>query len=78
MVKSPFILTQEDRHSPLWRKLVVHMSEQVDQLRQQNDADRGEIETARLRGRIAAYKALLDLNKEPDPSAQPAPVTQAF
>lgn len=74
---TPFILTSDERTSPLWRKLVKHMNEQIDQLRQQNDADRGEIETARLRGRIAAYKAMLDLNKEPDPNA-PAPVTTAF
>lgn len=76
--KVPLILTRDERNSPLWRKLVAHMTDQVDQLREQNDADRGEVETARLRGRIAAYKAMLELNKEPDPDAQPAPVTTVF
>lgn len=75
--KPPFALTHDERNSPLWRKLVAHMAEQVDQLRQQNDVDRSETETARLRGRIAAYKDMLGLNKEPDPSA-PAPVATVF
>jgi hypothetical protein len=75
--KPPLILTHDERLSPLWRKLVAHMTEQVDQLRQSNDADRSETETARLRGRIAAYKAMLELNKEPDQDA-PAPVTHGF
>jgi hypothetical protein len=76
--KPPFVLTREDRLNPLWRKLMAHMSDELAALRQANDADRDPIETARLRGKIAAYKSLLALNNEPDPNAQAVPVTHQF
>lgn len=63
--KPPFKLTAEDKLSSLWRKLMAHWQEQLDSLRTQNDGDRSEIETARLRGRIAGIKANMGLNDDP-------------
>lgn len=63
--KLPLALTLEERRSPLWRKLLAHFEEQLDTLRQQNDADLGENVTARLRGRIQQVKVFIDLNKPP-------------
>lgn len=76
--KPAFTLTRDERLSPLWRKLSAHMNEQLDTLRRDNDTDREPTETARLRGRIATYKALLALNNEPDPNAQAIPVNDHF
>lgn len=59
-----FILTQLERESPLWLRLTEEIEARIELLRRKNDGDIGELETANLRGRIAAYKALLDLNKE--------------
>lgn len=76
--KQPFSLTRDERMSPLWHKLHAHMAGQVEVLRVMNDADRDEVETARLRGRIAAYKELMALNNEIDPASQPVAVATDF
>lgn len=75
---TPFALTRDERTSPLWRKLYTHMADQIEVLRMMNDADRDEVETARLRGRIAAYKELMALNNEIDPASQPVAVATDF
>lgn len=74
----PFALTRDERMSPLWHKLYAHMAGQIEVLRMMNDADRDEVETARLRGRIAAYKELMALNNEIDPASQPVAVATDF
>lgn len=66
-----FTLTHEERASPLWRRLHAHLLEQIDAARIENDGDQGEAATARVRGRIAALKALAALNNEPAAEAQP-------
>lgn len=76
--KQPFSLTRDERMSPLWHKLHAHMAGQIEVLRMMNDADRNEVETARLRGRIAAYKELMALNNEIDPASQPVAVATDF
>lgn len=56
--------TQVDRSSGGWQQLMVHLTERLQDLRQQNDADQSEESTEKLRGRIAEVKRLLDLNKD--------------
>ena len=63
-MKDPFALTNEDRYSSLWKRLLEYLDQQINQLRTQNDGDKDEIATANLRGRIAALKAIQSLNKE--------------
>lgn len=73
----PFALTRDERLSPLWRKLIKHMDAKLCDLRSANDGDHDPVATARLRGRIAAYKDLLALDADPDPN-QPGPVLTDF
>ncbi len=54
-------LTEHELASPLWRKLKEHWEARMEQLRSENDKNLNEIETARLRGRIAEVKASLDI-----------------
>lgn len=68
----PIALTYEQKQSPLWRLLMKHWGDRLDSLRKQNDGDKSDIETARLRGQIAAIKADLALNNDkPDLEAPP-------
>jgi hypothetical protein len=62
--KPRIVLTQDEKDSKLWRKLMAHWEGQLQILRTQNDGDKSEIETARLRGRIAQVKADLALDKD--------------
>ena len=59
-----FILTQNDRNSALWARLLNHMVDQRQMLRERNDGPHDSTKTAELRGRIAAYTELVDLDKE--------------
>lgn len=59
------LLTVGDRLSPLWAKVSKHLEARLHSLRCQNDGDKNTEETAKLRGRIAEIKALLDHGKEP-------------
>lgn len=49
--------------SAVWLKLQQHMEDRLGQLRQQNDGDLDPIATARVRGRSAMLKELLDLGR---------------
>lgn len=71
MMATPFALTHEERTSALWHRLHAHLLSELDALRSQNDADLGDVVTARLRGRIAALKEIAALNNEPAAEAQP-------
>ena len=64
-MKPPMILTIEERRSPLWRKLAEHYESRLESLRNQNDGDRADVDTAKLRGRIAEVKLLLSLGHDP-------------
>jgi len=58
-----FTLDKSEIESPLWIRLSAEISSKIDLLRKQNDNhDKGVEETARLRGRIAALKELLQLS----------------
>lgn len=70
--KPPLTLTHEDKQTPLWHKLLTHWEDKLASLRTQNDGDKTEIETARLRGQIVAVKACLALDiAPPDLEAPP-------
>lgn len=64
-MKQLFVLTTEDKRSALWRKLMAHWEQKIEALHAVNEGDRTELETAKLRGRIAELRAALALNKEP-------------
>lgn len=63
-------LTNTERSSSSWLKIKDEINERIGLLRVKNDGDLSEVETARLRGRIAALKDLVAWG-EPD---QPIPV----
>lgn len=63
-------LTDLERHSALWRKLNEHLEDQLRICRLKNDGDMSDLETAKLRGRIAALKSIIAL-------AEPSPIQVA-
>lgn len=62
--KPPFKLATHERASEVWIRLEKHLTERLEALRLQNDADQPEEATAKLRGRIAEIKALLNVGKD--------------
>ena len=54
-------LTDIEVLSTTWQKISRHAEERIDYFRKQNDGDKDPLETAKLRGKVAAYKELLDL-----------------
>lgn len=61
-------LDKLESQSAVWLKLKEHIESRLSQLRMQNDGDLSDIETARLRGRVAMCKELLAL--EPSEQAE--------
>lgn len=59
----PFKLTREETNSALWKKLSEHFKERLDVAREENDNMLDDKATARLRGRIMAYKEILELGE---------------
>ena len=59
-----FFLTEHERNSALWLKLMAHWETRLTTLRLQNDGEIPESTTNSLRGRIAEVKANMSLNKE--------------
>ncbi len=56
------ILTPQELNDPVWQKLEARYTARLDTLRKQNDnSGLGEVETARLRGRIEEVKKLLSI-----------------
>jgi len=58
------ILDLNDRQSPAWVKLKVHLLERLQDHRVKNDGNLTEAETAKLRGRIAEDLYILSLGEE--------------
>lgn len=56
------LIEEHERYSAVWVKLKEHIEDRLDLHRKKNDADLSSDETARLRGRIAELKYLLDLD----------------
>jgi len=52
-------LSDIERHSALWKKISEHLAAQMDIARKQNDGELNDTQTARLRGKIQAYKELI-------------------
>ena len=65
MTEEAFLLTPGERNSPVWQKILEHLRRRLEALRIENDRAASEVQTAALRGRIAAYKALIGLDAEP-------------
>lgn len=52
-----------DLLSPTWRAIRERAELRLDELRRKNDAELDEMQTAKLRGRIAELKELLALDR---------------
>lgn len=63
-MKEP-LLAEHERHSAVWMKLKAHYEKRLALLREQNDADLNDEQTAKKRGRIAEVKDFLALDKDP-------------
>lgn len=57
-------LSAQERRVPVWLRIEEALLAELDVLRRQNDAPVDEIQTARLRGRIAELKDLLAIGKD--------------
>jgi len=65
-----YVLTTIERTSPLWIKIEQFLTQRIEKSRAMNDAPLTPEHTARLRGEIAALKALARLGREPMPPIQ--------
>ena len=72
-MSAPLILTPADRNSPLWHRLKAHYEARLATLRSQNDNDKDEAETAKLRGQIGEVKKLLSLGEDKPEFEKPIP-----
>lgn len=61
-------LTREDIGTKTWKRLRAILLEKQERLRAKNDADHDPIRTAHIRGKLAAVKDLLALEKNPAPA----------
>lgn len=60
-----FILTQIERESPIWRRIVdEYLETRLKRLRVENDAERSPDATAKLRGQIAEVKLMMGLDRD--------------
>lgn len=59
-----FALTDGERNSSLWRKLVKHYGERLDAARVENDREYDVEKTATLRGRIKECKYFISLDQK--------------
>ncbi len=57
-------LTDEEKASALWKKIMAHFEERLATLRLSNDKDQTEAMTASIRGSIKEIKLLQKLNNE--------------
>ena len=62
-----FDLSAVERTGSVWVKCEAFLKDRLQRLREKNDRDLPPIETAQVRGEIAALKALLRLGREPMP-----------
>lgn len=61
----PLALTQEEKRSQIFLKLMDHWQKRLNVYRLQNDGDKDDKATANLRGRISELKTLIALADEP-------------
>ena len=62
--------TDFEKQGAVWMKLSAHLNARLALLRRQNDDDKDEIKTARLRGRIAEVQMILGLANKKPPAPQ--------
>ena len=62
--EDPFILSEGEKHHPLWVKLVEHFQEKIDIAHGKIEGDLTEQQTARLRGHIQCLKSIISLGDE--------------
>lgn len=55
------MLSTDEKNSPIWQKLKEEFSRRLIQLREENDRPLTEVETAKVRGRIAELKRIVSL-----------------
>jgi hypothetical protein len=60
----PFVLSDGEKQSPLWKRLEQYFTDKRDECRAKNDGALDPIATANMRGRIQTYRDLLALGKE--------------
>jgi len=65
-----FELTEEERYSPLWKKLSLYFQKEIENARKANDVLQPENVTNQIRGRIQAYKATLALGGSTPPPVE--------
>ena len=65
------ILNEFDLQSATWKKLSAFLEQRLAEHRKRNDHDQPDGDTAKLRGRIAEDKFILDLGRD-----KPAPVKE--
>ena len=66
------ILTRQERHDPLWRRLREHYETRLAELRLQNDHRMSEAERSELLGQIAEVKRALAFDQDV-PVVEPPP-----
>lgn len=54
-------ITERDKTDPWWLELKEELEARLSALREANDQDKTDIETAKQRGRIAEIKRIIDL-----------------
>ena len=57
-------LNPSEKQSALWMKLREHCTERIEELHRKNEGKADEVDTAHIRGRIAAFRAILDMEKD--------------
>ncbi len=62
-----FRLSDAERASPLWGRLVQHMEQRIASLHIELENAADEIKSNKLRGRIHAFRELLVLDKDSPP-----------
>lgn len=60
-----FRLTELEAASAVWTRLRAYLEERLQTLRETNDNDLDQVQTARLRGEIRTIKQLLDVGQPP-------------
>ena len=60
----PMRITPAERQSPLWLKLRAHYEQRLTSLDEQNRGYLDQVQTERVRGRIAEVVALLELDHD--------------
>lgn len=60
----PFKLSQPERMSGVWRRLEEKINKMLEEARVRNDDTLDQLETQKIRGKIAAYKEILGFAKD--------------